>query len=509
MGYLNVNSIDSVDAAAVGCRAMTDDLSYLSATAALARFRDGSLSPVDLLEALIARAEAVNPAVNAIAERLYGEARSAARAAAEIYAFRPEQARPLEGLPVAAKAEQPIAGRPHTEGSLAFADRVAGVTHPMLERITAAGGIIHIRTTTPEFSCVPFTHSELWGITRNPWNLGLSPGGSSGGSAASLAAGMAPLATGSDIGGSIRYPASCCGVVGFKPPYGRVPSLPPFNLDAYCHDGPLARTVQDCALLQNVVVGPHPRDAVSLRPAVTIPDTLDGVDGMRVALAVRPGDWVMVDDVEANTRAVGEALARAGAVVEEVELGLRRTEVARALDIHLSAVLGALAGDGLAEFGDLLTTYARRYAQRATPQAAPGSFVEGLQIEAAIYDRIGPVLDTYDAIVCPTSGVPAVVAGEDYIDHESMIGGEPANPLYDALMTPPFNIVSRCPVLAVPSGRAADGVPTGVQIVGRTYDDATVFRLGAALEAARPWGYGDERLDSRLTGQPVTSGGPA
>jgi aspartyl-tRNA(Asn)/glutamyl-tRNA(Gln) amidotransferase subunit A len=472
-------------------------LAYLSATDALARFRDGSLSPVDLLEALIERAEHVNPTINAIAERLYDEARTAAQAAAEVYASRPEQARWLEGLPVAAKAEQPIAGRLYTDGSLAYADRIADITHPILERIADAGGIIHLRTTTPEFSCAPFTHSKLWGVTRNPWNLEFSPGGSSGGSTASLAAGLAPLATGSDIGGSIRIPASFSGVVGYKPPYGRVPSLAPFNLDAYCHDGPLARTVRDCALLQNAIVGPHPLDVVSLRPGVTIPETLDGVDGLRVALAVNPGDWVMIDDVEANTRAVGEALAQAGAVVQEIELGLRRADVARASEIHFSAIFGPSVGETASEYGDLLTPYARRFAERCTPQASPGTFLEGLELEVAVYNRVGPLLDQYDAIVCPTSGVPAVVAGEDYVDRMMEIGGEELDPIFDTIMTLPFNILSRCPVLAVPSGWASNRVPTGVQIVGRTYDDTTVFRLGAALEAVRPWGYGDaEHLPS-------------
>src|SRR5690606_9447207 len=120
---------------------------------------------------------------------------------------------------------------------------IAQVTHPVVERVVAAGGLIHARTTAPEFSCAGFTHSALWGVTRNPWNLDYSPGGSSGGSAASLAAGSALLATGSDISGSVRIPAAACGVVGYKPPYGRVPGLPPENLDYYHQNGPLARTV--------------------------------------------------------------------------------------------------------------------------------------------------------------------------------------------------------------------------------------------------------------------------
>ena len=177
----------------------------------------------------------------------------------------------MEGLPVAVKEEAEIAGQHNTLGSLPLRDVIAGQTSAFVQRIIDAGGIVHARTTTPEFSCAPITWSRLWGVTRNPWHTGYSPGGSSGGSAAALAAGTATLATGSDIGGSIRIPASFCGVVGFKPPYGRVPEVATFNLDHYCHEGPLARTVADCALLENVIAGPHPSDVVSIRPKLEIP----------------------------------------------------------------------------------------------------------------------------------------------------------------------------------------------------------------------------------------------
>ena len=251
------------------------ELHYLSAAQVLERFRNRTLSPVEYLDALEERVDETEPFINAVAERLFDEARVAAKTAEALYASRPGEVRTLEGLPVAAKAEHPIKGKLFTDGSLAFKDRTAEVTHPIIERIVDAGGIIHQRTTTPEFSCAPFTHSNLWGVTRNPWNLAFSPGGSSGGSAAALAAGTTPLATGSDIGGSIRIPASFTGVVGYKPPYGRVPSMAPYNLDTFCHDGPLARTVADCALLQNVIVGPHALDVVSLRPKVTIPSSFE------------------------------------------------------------------------------------------------------------------------------------------------------------------------------------------------------------------------------------------
>lgn len=465
------------------------ELIYLPATEVLAHFRDRTLSPVEYLGALVTRIDQTEPIINAVAERLIDEASDGAKSAAQVYATRPEEARALEGLPVATKAEQPIAGRLFTDGSLAFADRISNVTHPIIQRIRDAGGIIHIRTTTPEFSCAPFTHSKIWGVTRNPWNLAYSPGGSSGGSAASLAAGTAPLATGSDIGGSIRIPAAFSGVVGYKPPYGRVPSLAPYNLDAYCHDGPLARSVADCALLENVISGPFAHDVVSLRPGIVIPSDLGNIEGMRIAYCLNVGDWYVHQDVEANTRAVAEALGDAGALVEEVELGLCYADVARAAEIHFSAIFGAMVGEVDDEYGDLLTPYARKFAARGRDFSGPELFLQGLELEAAVYEKVGPLLESFGALVCPTSGVPALIAGEDYVEAPNSPEEPFADPIFDTIMTLPFNILSRCPVLAVPSGWASTGVPTGVQIVGRTYDEISVFRVGASLDAGHFSGY--------------------
>jgi aspartyl-tRNA(Asn)/glutamyl-tRNA(Gln) amidotransferase subunit A len=245
------------------------DLHYVSATEILQAFNARELSPVEVFDAVAARADAVEPRINALLERDVEASRAEAVAAQERYASRAPRG-VLDGLPIVTKEVQPIAGRPMRLGSVLTQGLVGPATHPVIERALDAGAIIHARTTTPEFSCSGFTHSTLWGETRNPWNLDYSPGGSSGGSAASLASGTAYLATGSDIGGSIRIPASFCGVVGFKAPYGRVPTLPPRTLDTYVVHGALARTVSDTALLHNVISGQHRVDHVSL-PKVEIP----------------------------------------------------------------------------------------------------------------------------------------------------------------------------------------------------------------------------------------------
>ena len=460
-----------------------EDVHYVSAAEALAGFRSGDLSPVEVMEALIARAEAVEPAINAFAATRYEEALARAKEAERRYAD--GTARPLEGLAVAVKEEAPIAGQPNTLGSVPLKDHVADETIPFVQRIIDAGGIVHARTTTPEFSCAPVTWSDLWGVTRNPWNPAFSPGGSSGGSGAALAAGTTTLATGSDIGGSIRIPSSFCGVVGFKPPYGRVPEMHVFNLDHYCHEGPMGRSVTDVALLENVIAGPHWSDVASVRPKLEIPEELDGIEGLRIALSVTLGGFVVDDDVAANTRAAADRLREAGAEVEEVELPWDPAVIGRAARIHFGMIFGPSIRELYAQAGDQLTTYAR-YFYEESERIVKDDFVQGLELEGQIYAPLGRVLEDHDALICPTFAVPALPAEWDASSDQVVVNGEPLEDWVGSMMTVPFNIASRCPVLSVPSGRSADGVPTGLSVVGRTYDDVTAFRVARAHERRFP-----------------------
>ncbi len=470
------------------------DLHYLSATDALRMFRAKELSPLELMQAVIARAQAAEPVVNALPVTHYEEALEQARQAADRYAGARDAPRALEGLPIGIKDEVPIEGRPWSNGSLIMKDAVADHTAPIAQRILEAGGIIHARTATPEFSCAGFTHSRLWGITRNPWSTDWGVGGSTGGSGAALAAGTATLASGSDIGGSIRLPASFNGVVGFKPPFGRVPGDPPFNLDQYCHDGPMARTVADCALFENAIAGPHPHDVASLRPKVEIPERLNGIGGMRVALALPLGDFPADEEIVENTLAAADAFREAGASVEPVTLPWRRDEIMDVTMVHFGAIFGAWIGEMSSLHPELITPYAAEMARMSLRAIEKGSFVKGLEREAQLYSPLGELLERYDVLICPTVATRGFVAGDDYVGHGIEVGGVYLDRYLEACMTPPFNIASRCPVLAVPSGFASNGVPTGIQIVGRTYDDVTVFRAGAAYERVRPWMDAPERL---------------
>lgn len=460
------------------------DLHYISAADALAKFTSKELSPVELLSALITRAEVVEPEINAFAESRFDEAMDAAKAAEARYAAG-EPSGPLDGLPVAVKEEAPIKGQRNTLGSLPLRDVVADETAAFVQRIIDAGGIVHARTATPEFSSSPVTWTKLWGVTRNPWNTAFSPGGSSGGSGASLAAGSTTLATGSDIGGSIRIPSSFSGVIGFKPPYGRVPEVPPFNLDHYCHEGPMARTVTDCALLQNVIAGPHPSDIVSIRPKLEIPLPLAPVAGMKIALSTDLGCYDVDADVAANTLAAADRLRDAGATVTEVSLPWDLDTIVRTVDAHFGMIFGPSMKEVYDQHADQLTPYVRRLVEDSE-RITKDDFYAGLSREAAIYAPLGELLEEYDALICPTFAVPALPAEFD-TNEEVEVNGRSTSRFFDVMMTLPFNIASRCPVLSVPSGLSRDGVPTGLSVVGRTYDDVTAFRVAAAHEARFPW----------------------
>ncbi len=464
-----------------------NDLHYLSATDALRMFRSHELSPVELTRAVIERAEQVDGDVNALCHRFFDDALKQAQVAEGRYMGRGEAPRPLEGIPTAIKEEEAVAGQPWTQGSLIYEHEVAAESSCFAERILDSGAIVHARTTAPEFSCAGFTHSRIWGVTRNPWNLGYAVGGSSGGSGASLASGTSTLASGSDIGGSIRIPASFNGVVGFKPPYGRVPQETPFNLDVYCHCGPMARTVVDCLLFENALAGPDPRDHVSLRPRLELPDQLDPIEGLRIGVSPDLGGWPVEPEIRANTLDLAFALREQGAVVEQVDLSMPPDLVERAAAIHFHLGFGAWVAEAAAEHAEQMTAYALEFARWSKRIADGGTLLEKHEIEAQLYRPLGALLERVDALICPTVGTAGLIAGDDYVGHGTVVDGREIDFYFSTMLTPVFNMFSRCPVLNVPSGVAANGVPTGVQIVGRTYDDVTAFRVGAAAERARPW----------------------
>ncbi len=435
------------------------------------------------VDAHIARIERWNPAVNAIGDTYLDDARAAARSAEARYAAS-DPPRPLEGLLVAVKDETDVGGRRTTNGSLLMTDYVAERDAPIVERIRRAGGIIHARTLTPEFSIPFWTSSRLWGVTRNPWNPEFDVGGSSGGSAAALAAGLAPLATGSDIGGSIRVPASCCGVVGYKASYGRIPQEPPFGLDHWCHVGPLARTVADAALLADVMSGPDPRDHASLRPRLALGEPIGDPRGVRIGYSYDLGDWPVTEPVRGALDSVVSALREAGARVAELPLTVERTLLRTASDAHYAAIFGAWARDTIRGREDEVCGYTRWWVESL--DGSP-TVLQGLEAEGEIQARVGAMFERCDAFLCPAMAIPAFRAGIDHTQVPLVVDGVERDSFRDICLTEVFNAASRCPVVTVPAGRDDLGVPIGIQVVGPTFDDAIAMRVAAAIEAAHPW----------------------
>jgi Asp-tRNA(Asn)/Glu-tRNA(Gln) amidotransferase A subunit family amidase len=475
------------------------DLCYMTATEALARFRARKLSPVELMKALIARAEKVQPKLKPFTYMHFEEALDLAKKAEAKYMKPGARLGALEGLPIAIKDESWIKGKPTSYGSLITKDYIPETSSVNNERLLKAGAIVHGRSAAPEFSCASVTHSRLWGVTRNPWNPKFTPGGSSGGSGAALAAGTTTLAMGSDIGGSIRIPASATGVVGYKPPYGRNADDAPFNLDPYCHTGPMTRSIADAILVQNVICGPAPNDIASLRPKLTLPTEYKPIKGWKIAYSMDLTCFEVDREVVANTKRALDVFRNLGATVEEVDLkwGKMALETGMA---HLDHLFGVFIGNMAKKHAKKMTYYALNFAKHAKKSKAE-DFLRAMEDAAKMYATFGPIMETHDVFICPTLALPAVKA--DFLEHgpEALrINGKVVKlpPILGWCMTTPFNTLSRCPVLAVPSGHAKNGVPTGIQIVGKTYSDADVFQAAVAYEAAVGGWYRDNAHRPKL-----------
>ncbi len=461
-----------------------DDLCYLTATEALALFKARKLKPSELLSALHERSQKANTAINCFADQYWDEAFEQAKHADMLYAKRNAKRHPLAGIPLAVKDAQRVNGRRTTHGSMIFKNNVDDHSDPMIGRLQDAGVIIFARTTTPEFCLSGVTHSRMWGVTRNPWNHDYSPGGSSGGSGAALAAGLTTLATGTDIGGSIRIPAACCGVVGFKPPHGRNPDGPPANFDRFNHCGPMTRSVADAALMQNITSGPHPLDHDSIRTRIKLPVKPESIKGMKIAYSIDLGYVEVEPDVRQATLAALDVFRKLGATVTEVDLGWTSQTDSDALHWYNMMHFGRQTIWHTKDNAHVMTDYALKFAETARRNSTLDDVHKPWQRAHANYQTLGPVLQAHDIFICPTNNATNVKADHDPGDENYTVNGKPADPEYGWVMTHPFNMLHNCPVLAVPSGFASNGVPTGIQIVGRTWDDARVFKAALAYEKA-------------------------
>lgn len=462
------------------------NLHYISASEALIRFRDRSLSPVELMQALIDRSEQTNSELNCTTYTYFDRALEEARAAEKIYAKDPEMARPLEGIACAIKDWHSVAGEITTYGSKVYRDFRPDQTAPTVQRLLDAGAIMHCRTTTPEQAHAGITKSPLWGITRNPWNTDYSPGGSSGGSGAALAAGMTTLADGTDGGGSIRVPASACGIFGYKPPFGRNPLDREHPSESVLHYGPMTRTVGDAAIMQNIISGQHPADPHSLRERVSLSSSYEELSGMRIALSMDLGYYDISAEVQDNTQKAAEVLRDLGCTVEIVDLGWTE-KVYEAWLTNWEGLFWSLAGEQLQTHRNELDPFVVKIMENGSRRTLK-EFYDVNAVRFEMYQQIGHIFQTYDALISPTLAVPSVRADHDNEATDFTIDGRPANAYLSWALTYPFNVLSTLPVASVPTGFSpTTGVPTGMQIVGHAYDDHTVFKIASAFEGATQW----------------------
>ena len=460
-----------------------DNLYYLKTSEIIQAYKRKSLSPVYLIESYIKRAKVMNEKYNFITEFFEESAINLAKNAESLFAKNDKTIRPLEGIPLAVKDEFALDGTYRTSGSIIYKKRLDNFTDVYVQRLLNAGCIPIFKTTTPEFCLLGTTWSDLHGITTNPWNEKFTPGGSSGGSGVALSTGCATIATGSDIGGSIRIPASACGVFGFKPPYGRNPEVPYMNLDYYSHSGPMARSTEDIILMQNHTSGIHNQDIASLQKNMPFDYDIN-LNGLKIAWSDDFCGFEIENDVLKNLHNTLDILADLGAHLEKIDLNLPN-EILEATEVYLNAIWGSALRNEVKGNEKYLTSYAKKYLDHSKERNL-SDYINCNKVAWDTYSKFGPMIEKNDIFICPTNAVTGIPANHGYPNLKYEFNGKLKETKEDGdetmWLTTPFNMMSRLPVMSVPSGFASNNIPTGVQIVGKPYDDNSVFKVSLAYE---------------------------
>ncbi len=457
------------------------DLWQKSATELAALLRARSISPVELLQLFLERCARINPKLNAVVTIDEPGARAAAGESEHRFA-RGEPLGPLDGLPITVKDNIFVKGIRATWGSRLYRDFVPEQDDLPVARLRAAGAVILGKTNTPEFAISGHTDNPLFGVTRNPWDPALTPGGSSGGAVAGVAAGLFPLALATDAGGSIRRPASYTGLVGLRPSTGRVARLfgfPPLALD-FQVIGPIARTVEDAALLLNVIAGPDPRDRSSLAAAAA-PVAAGTARKLRIRFVPRAGSAPVDPEIV-------DAVSRAARVFED--LGHDVSEGTAPFDPdQINACFGILSGVGLRRIVEqhdgweseidpaLLPTIDAAGRVSATEYARTLDRLNALRAEF-----VGAMRDI-DLFLTPTSAAMPWPAEQRF---PKMIGGVEASPRAAGVYVTAVNAIGH-PAISLPADPAPSGLPIGLQLVGRFGEDELLLRVAEQYQQARPW----------------------
>jgi amidase len=455
--------------------ACDEDLIKLTACAVVDLLRRGEVTPFDCLDALEARVAAVDSAVNALPILCFERARQQAH---RLMQRPPKERGLLAGLPVPIKDLTDVAGVRTTYGSPIFADFVPAASDILVNTIEAEGGLIYAKSNTPEFGAGGNTFNEVFGTTRNPWNTALSAAGSSGGAAVALATGTAWVAQGSDLAGSLRNPASFCGVVGLRPSPGRVASNPGAKIDRLLSvKGPMGRTVEDTALLLDAMTGEIPGDPLSLpRTESFLAAARSGWRPTRVAFSADLGITPVDPEVAAICRAAAERFVELGAIVEEAHPDLSEAhdafQVLRGMSFAVS-------------YAGLLQNHQDKMKPEVIWNIEQGlnytmaDVVRAENQRAALFRRMNAFFDIYDLLLCPATIVAAYLADERYV---SQCAGHTFSNYVDWLTIAYAITLTASPALSLPCGFTRDGRPVGLQIVGRPRAEGRVLSGARALE---------------------------
>jgi Asp-tRNA(Asn)/Glu-tRNA(Gln) amidotransferase A subunit family amidase len=472
---------------------MSDELAWMPATEMRAAIRERRLSPVEVTQALLDRIDRLNPALNAYTLPTHEMALAGARAT-EAAVMRGERLGPLHGVPLSIKDLFDVQGLPTTKGSLIYRDRIARGYEFSVKHLLDAGAVHLGKTNTPEFGMLPTTENPLFGPTYNPWDIRRTPGGSSGGAGAAVAAGLGPIALGSDGGGSIRIPSSFCGIFGIKPTYGRV-ARKPGGWSTFTHRGPMSRTVSDAALMLDVIAGHEPADPYSIAdyPGSFLDEVDLGVRGLRIAWSPDLGYAPVEPEVRDICERAAKRFADLGCTVEEASPAIVNPNADRTF-ITLAAAadavwLGELTPEQLAQVGPTA-----HFFLETGSKVTGGDYVRANERRMKLWHAMQQFHETYDLLLTPTVSVTAFAVGEP----PKLIGGQDYAPLGWSPYTAAFNLTGQ-PAASVPCGFDAQGLPVGLHIVGRAYDDSLVLRAARAFEQLQPWAQHHPPIDQWAT----------
>jgi aspartyl-tRNA(Asn)/glutamyl-tRNA(Gln) amidotransferase subunit A len=444
------------------------------------------LSPVEIVNAILERIDRINPKINAYCTLVPEQARAEAKTA-ETMVMKGEPLGPLHGVPVSIKDLAFTKGIRTTGGSKIYENFVPDQDAVFVERLKAAGAIILGKTNTPEFGWIAVTRNPLFGVSRNPWNTEYTTGGSSGGAAAAVAACLGPLASGSDGGGSIRIPSSFCGVFGLKPSFGRVPvgyDFPSHLWEGLSVSGPITRTVADAALMLEVMSGYDARDFYAIpQRAPHYLSSIKGdvsLKGLKIAWTTDMGYAVVDKRAAAAIEASAKVFEKLGCRVEQAHPEAGDPQLA--FSIQVGSSLAAQLYDELPKWGKDFEPGLATYVERSKELLAK-DYVKARTMDLEYWAKIQKFFEKYDLLLTPVLAVPPFPV-DVYSPRE--INGQKVGGLAWMPFTYPFNITGQ-PAASVPCGFTDNGLPIGMQIVGRKYDEVTVLKASAAFERAKPW----------------------